>query len=352
MTVSPLPGSRLTMDYVTRLFDGGRNQAASSGRAPALAPSPESDRTQRAIGKIVSILMESRGFDQSVTVHATGLVSATTGDGNDSLFIDAEETFSVTTGDGDDRVVISASGRQYPAHSPRGHEAHIDVVGGGAGNDTVLLDARDGISRVEGGDGNDVIATRSFTAYLIEGGAGRDKIAVSAEQRINIVDGGDGDDIITVEAPEISGIIGGNGNDTIDVTGESVKMSMGGRGDDKLNLDIRGGRAALLVAAEGDGHDTIESNAALIIRRVSEDGTRNASAAASVTQNDDGTLTLGFAGSNDTVTVKFTGAMQGKEIVVEYDDNEGWLVVRAKDEAARTPWSDARTITNINATPY
>ena len=59
---------------------------------------------------------------------------------------------------------------------------------------------------------------------------------------------------------------------------------------------------------EGDGHDLVEINGTLEIRRNGIDGAALSESDISVAKNDDGTVSVKFPGSDDAVTVKFTGA--------------------------------------------
>ncbi|CAN7454298.1 calcium-binding protein [Aminobacter aminovorans] len=312
----------------------------------------------QVVGNRVSGVSGERGNDHIQIVglaskklddHTVGFVSGD--DGNDTIAIASRgEVDVVEGGDGNDAIAITAQG-------------DVDRVSGGDGNDAIAISTAGYVLRLEGGDGNDAIAIAAGRdVNLIDGGDGRDTIAVSAKGSVSMLDGGDGDDVISISADDTSLIDGGDGNDTISVTakwqafasggdgndvlslsGREVRagggdgndtlqlsghdlMAVGGTGNDRIKLDSTSGQVATLRMAEGDGNDVVESNTSLNIARYSSDGTARLDPAnATLAHNDDGTVTVSFEGSSDSVTVKFTGAMAGHEIGMRIEN--GNLVV-------------------------
>ena len=262
------------------------------------------------------------------------------GDGNDSLSIAAGQINGVNAGAGNDAIAVRSSSRRDDA---------VDGVDGGSGNDAISISSSGGVRSTQAGAGNDAIAVAALrdvwsleagsgddtvaiatagSAFGVDGGEGDDTISISAKRGIEHIDGGSGDDVIAVKSlGSVWGVHGGSGDDIIRVSGARVDRIFGGQGDDLIAIDSTGGNASTVYFAEGDGHDVVETNGALDIRRFSDDGTRRSDmSTAAVTRNDDGTATIRFEDSNDTITVRFTGAMANSEIVVEQD--RGRLVIR------------------------
>lgn len=381
---------------VVQLLQGSKTDMSKLGRHGIDRPAIFSDdRAGRAVANIIQILLDARG-NADVGVSARyGTVSVTTGKGDDSITIDAQAADIVASGAGDDFIAIHTGGRQnrygdylLPA---------VDRVDGGAGDDTIAIATHGGAARVEGGSGNDLIHVVStsnaynrsdfFTGVdnvdggsgndglvlsatldvtRIDGGSGNDAISISAGRSADIIDGGDGndalsivaagasridagrdlsgvrggagDDVISVSAKSAKGIEGGDGNDTIAISAERISVR-GGAGNDHIVLNGSGGRAAMVYMAEGDGHDVVESNVAVTIGRFNDSGTMQLDMSkATVARNDDGTLTVSFGDSADTLTVKLTGQMADRELAFDYDRSGRALTIRAAEQPVKMPW--------------
>lgn len=292
-------------------------------------------------GKTVFGVHGGKGNDQiSILGHKTGsqygfdstvdLVDG--GDGNDAIAIVSRGNVDrVEGGDGNDAIAISAKGSVERLDGGDGNDAiaistegSVDRIYGGDGNDAIAISAKGSVSRFDSGDGNDAIAIASDDSVrLIDAGDGNDTISVTARWSAG-ASGGDGNDVMRLSGGS-AWASGGDGNDVIQLSGKTVVAS-GGTGNDRITLDSTSGKAATLYFAEGDGNDTVETNAPLQINRISEDGTaRLDPAKAKLAHNDDGTVTVSFEGSGDTMTVKFTGAMAGREIVATVKDGRLWV---------------------------
>jgi hypothetical protein len=161
----------------------------------------------------------------------------------------------------------------------------------GSGDDTVILDTRDGTNEdsrlssidIDSGDGSDLIFIAGNNISKINAGGGDDLVAVEGDA---IVDGGDGDDLIyarTASGDAGDDIIfsdgfasGGTGDDNITLfsldpeNDDVAKIAFGGEGDDQIvasvraNIDGGNGNDALILrdggtAGGGDGDDTISA---------------------------------------------------------------------------------------------
>lgn len=268
-----------------------------------------------------------RNFDHSVW-------GVDGGEGNDTIAVLSRGSVDVTNGgDGDDKLVIvsqgdvdrtsGGAGRDNVAITTTGSIWHAE---GGEDADTIKIAAAGRVDSIYGDEGNDTIAIAARSVSGVHGGTGDDVMNISADSADRIT-GGEGNDTIRVTAKWEASANGGDGNDVLQLSGSSVGAT-GGKGDDLIKIDSTAGRAALLHVAEGDGNDTVETNAPLSIHRFSEDGARRSNldlGTATLARNDDGTVTVRFEGSNDSITVKFTGAMAGREIVAKVEN--GALVI-------------------------
>lgn len=326
-----------------------------SGDAPESAANP--------ISVIMSLIMDAQG-NSSVSVfapkadlgaqtdHGDDTITADvrratvkSGAGNDVVSIRAshggwDAVDRVDVGTGDDRLLIAAKGDVDRTSGGAGNDfmaissqASIDRTEGGAGRDQMMLATAGMVDRASGGAGDDTMTIEAGgTVSRVDGGDGDDTVSVVAAKTYGI-DGGDGNDSIVISAGQVYGADGGVGDDTIRISAGAIERVRGGKGDDLIQLDSVAGKASTLFFAEGDGNDVVETNAALVIRRTSDDGTRRLDASsASITHNDDGSLTIGFDGSNDTVTVRLTGDMAGRAVSVEAVD--GTLVLRGGNGAS------------------
>lgn len=320
-----------------------------------------------------TIAVEAAGGDDSVQVAGNKVLGAYGGKGNDNISVlgrasgrpgaDFDPTVShVDGGDGNDTIAIVSNGGVDLATGGDGNDAiaivargEVDRVGGGDGNDAIAISTSGSVFRLDGGDGNDAIAISARRVSHLDGGDGDDAIAITADST-SLIGGGDGDDVIRITAKWDALAAGGDGNDVLHLTGRGAQASggagddvlnltgrrvrggggegndvlnltgrevlaSGGAGNDKIKVDSTSGNVATLWMVEGDGNDSVETNAPLSISRYSTDGTALLDPdKAKLAYNDDGTVTVRFEGSNDSVTVKFTGAMAGREIVARVEN--------------------------------
>ncbi|WP_037080782.1 hypothetical protein [Neorhizobium vignae] len=281
------------------------------------------------------------------------------GDGNDQVLIDAQGPVTrVYGGAGDDIVTISGTGGGSGYYNPMNQG--VDNIYGGAGNDTLELVSSAGIGRIGGGDGNDIVDIKAGgwvsnvdgdagndiidikangRADGIHGGDGNDTITAQAKD-MSVLDGGAGDDMIVVNASHASDIDGGDGNDTIIVTTEGFLRNIsGGKGDDHVVLDNKGRTEASYYFSAGDGRDVIVTKGPLEINGFSEDGTRRLDMSkASITVDGD-TMTIGFAGTTDSITVKLGGRMAdaGNIHLVYRPETQSLLIADDRYIAENTP---------------
>lgn len=271
---------------------------------------------------LIHVVSTSNAYNRSD--FFTGVDNVDGGSGNDGLVLSA--TLDVTRidgGSGNDAISISA-GRS------------ADIIDGGDGNDALSIVAA-GASRIDAGTGDDAIAISAASVWLVDGGDGNDAIAVAGRD-VSGVRGGAGDDVISVSAKSAKGIEGGDGNDTIAISAERISVR-GGAGNDHIVLNGSGSRAAMVYMAEGDGHDVVESNVAITIGRFNDSGTMQLDMSkATVARNDDGTLTVSFGDSADTLTVKLTGEMADRELAFDYDRSGRALTIRAAEQPVKMLW--------------
>jgi len=317
---------------------------AMGGVAVHVEQHQDSDsRDAGASSTFTEVYGEARG-DVAMSVSAFPLDASPmriySGDGNDSLSVTAGRINGVYAGAGNDAIAVRSLSRRDDA---------VDGVDGGNGDDAISISSSGGVRSTRAGAGNDAIAVAALrdvwaleagsgddtvaiatggSAFGVDGGEGADTISISAKGEVEHVDGGSGDDVIAVKSlGSVWGVFGGSGDDIIRVSAARVDRVYGGKGDDLIAIDSTAGKASTVYFAEGDGHDVVETNGPLDIRRVSDDGTRTSDmSSAAVTRNDDGTATIRFEGSNDTITVRFTGKMANSEIVVE--QHHGRLIIR------------------------
>ena len=105
------------------------------------------------------------------------------------------------------------------------------VIGGNL-NDKIQDSTNNKQNNLSGGDGDDIIITKSIGGSSIYGGNGNDTLTVTRGQ--NNVWGGAGDDVIHMGGNS-AGVRGEAGNDTIYVTGTANNI-YGGDGDDSFSI--------------------------------------------------------------------------------------------------------------------
>jgi hypothetical protein len=302
----------------------------------------------------VSRIYAGNGNDVlSIAAHGSA-TNVDGGDGNDAIAITSTKTNQgpsdlggidiVNGGAGDDRLALSAASDVTRVYGDSGDDAiaisasrFVWQVDGGDGNDQIAISAA-GVGHVYGGDGNDTINVAARSLDQIYAGFGDDVVAVNAD-RASRVHGEDGNDLMQITAANVSDVDGGDGDDTIIITGDRIASVHGGAGNDRIVLNNTGDRAADVFLVNGEGHDLIETNGPLAISRFNDDGTQRLDMGkAKVTQGDDGTLTIGFSDSADTMTVKLTGAMAGTQLAFDISRDGRSLVIHAAGQPVKMPW--------------
>jgi Ca2+-binding RTX toxin-like protein len=179
---------------------------------------------------------------------------------------DGDETFALLPGDNPGDVKIRFKG----VTSPNFANVSKIVADGGAGNDTITVDAAVTVPvELRGGDGNDTLQGGNGAALLL-GGAGHDHLIATAHGAM--LDGEEGNDTLQGGA-QADTLQGGAGNDSLRGGGGADQLE-GGAGDDTLfgeagtdklvgddgqNLLDGGDEADTLVG--GDGRDTLRGGA-------------------------------------------------------------------------------------------
>ncbi len=344
---------------------------------------------------------KTAGGDDKISITAGGVFGVSSGAGNDAINIaasgirakkdsDLPAVFNVDGGSGEDQINITAGGDVWGVYGGEGSDAitvaglsrtysfidGIDIVDGGEGNDTIRLASAGNIDRIyggagndvidlksgetvwrtDGGDGDDTISVEAKQVYGISGGAGNDTVVINADHaeakggdgddRLQIsarsvlrVEGGDGNDNLIINAVNANGVDGGHGDDIIVVNAEKGISVSGGRGNDHITLTSAADTAAVFNYAKGDGNDVIVANSPLEIRSFSSDGTQQLDMRDASISFDGDTLTIGFAGTRDTITVKLGGRMaEGGDIHLVYEKFSKSLVIaddRMMEEMAR-----------------
>lgn len=260
-------------------------------------------------------LVEAGAGDDTISVSSHGNVDRIEGGiGNDHITISSATTSQIGAGQhgidrvnggaGEDKIILTSA-------------SDVTRAFGGEGNDSITVGARDSALGIYGGEGNDTIAANAEYASGFYGDDGNDTITIEAQNASGLY-GGDGDDTIVVDAEHsVHGVYGGDGNDVIHLKADALGHVTGGAGDDYLILESAWSERNTVFFSEGDGHDTVETNKPLEIRRFNSDGTDVAETDATVRRNDDGTVTIAFPGGGDSITVKFTGGSVAGDIVVE-----------------------------------
>ncbi|PDT17570.1 hypothetical protein CO670_07495 [Rhizobium sp. J15] len=335
---------------------GGSNQNGVSTRSGVAAVSENGG----AIDSIMRIILDAKGNSGVLINSPGGTVSATTSGGNDVVDITAGEVGYVSTYSGDDMIRIRAAGSGednsifnpavYSVDAGSGSDS-IDIrsrgsvfsTAGGSGDDKITIvttaplrggaeaveNLFEGIYSTDGGDGNDTISLESSTSInSTYGGNGNDAIHV-ASRLVTNVDGGSGNDVIDVAGLNIMNINGGDGNDIISASSAAALYNVsGGKGDDYVILDGSSSVQSTYFFAEGDGHDTIETNNLLEILPVSSDGTRRGDMMNAIIEKQGNTLKIAFAHNTDTITINLTGRMtEANNIRFSYNPNTQSLLI-------------------------
>lgn len=258
----------------------------------------------------------------------TGVDVINSGSGNDTIDIISRESVDrIDSGSGNDTIDIVSNGSIDRIDSGSGNDTlniasggAVNGVSGGSGNDTINVATDKVVRSVSGGAGSDTIDINANHVSRVYAGAGNDTVNVQAVG-VYDVNGGDGDDIITIKGEDVSTVNGNSGNDSIQVTSHRINGVRGGTGDDTMILDSQYGNKTLVYASEGDGQDYIEVNSELEIRFFDEGAINNvAPETVKFSQNSDGNYLIEYGTQGDSMTVKLTGAMEGKEIRFNQQD--------------------------------
>lgn len=361
-------------EYALKLLKTPPDAKGESKSISVAASLTSAPGREEATTRLLRILLDAMG-NAAVTVEADdGQAGVGTGAGSDTISISASYT-AAQSGEGDDVISIKTSGAYFYQD---GHlQSSVSLIDAGAGDDLVSINSHGRVERVQGGDGNDKViinssmkkGTELFTGIsniyggngdddiqltsvsdatgqgdegndvisvkaggmgIAGGGTGNDTIIVDAD--LAGADGGDGDDLITVHAGRgILGVSGGNGNDVLDISGGSSLIS-GGTGDDQLILNAHGEKVTVQFN-EGDGQDLIETNKPVEIRLTGPSRTKSFKDQVILNRNDDGSATINFKGSKDSITVKFTGELAATNDV-ELEFVNGGVMLRPKFQAA------------------
>jgi Ca2+-binding RTX toxin-like protein len=205
--------ARVTLvDYNTPSFSAS-NLATQNGGDVIVSTGADDDNIRVGWDSAANTLLVSNGSRLQKFTNVTS-ISIDSGDGNDTIVVDASVPKPVTLrgGTGNDRLVAgSAKAFLYGDDGDDILEGGSgdDTIEGGSGNDTIR--GNGGKDTIKGGSGND----------QIDGGEGNDTIDGDAGNDIirggsgtNILNGGAGDDIIDGGTDD-DFITGGADNDTI-----------------------------------------------------------------------------------------------------------------------------------------
>ena len=242
----------------------------------------------------------------------------------------------IDTGGGDDVISFASVGSGY------------NEISGGDGNDAIAASAQY-FSSVDGGSGNDAVAVAGEWVSSVQGGSGNDAIAVAASL-VNSVGGGDGDDVISVAGGYVGWVEGGAGNDTISVSSDNSRYYKGGSPSDLVTLHgtIRGvnvvggkgndtisiGGEGYVITHAGDGQDVIAISDRTEFEFLGEkwnDKLPSLKDATFVQEN--GTLTVTFAGRDDRLTIQ----AGGREMKVEQIWDSKFVVTLVDPAATSAP---------------
>ncbi|CDZ56125.1 hypothetical protein [Neorhizobium galegae] len=366
---------------VDRTGTDGSIERISAGLSPLM-----NGTANAAIDILIRIALDAKG-NSDISIEAEdGAVTAKAGSGDDTIKISAGAAIGVYGGSGNDTIDIATTGMKSILGSLN---VAADNVKGGEGDDSIHIDGHGVVMRIYGDAGNDLIeigstggdASSGMLDYgidIVKGGAGNDTIKLASDSQVgriygdtgdDVIDikaggmvssirGGDGNDTMSAEGRSVSSLDGGNGNDTIVVNasyaydidggdGDDVIIATtdgflaqvsGGKGDDYVVLDNKGRAEAGYRFGEGDGRDVIVTNGPLEINGFSEDGTQRLDMSkASVTVDGD-TVTIGFAGTADSITVKLGGRMADAGIHLVYrPETQSLLIADDRYIAENTP---------------
>lgn len=186
--------------------------------------------------------LTNTGTIDGVSIVATNIQSAYTGDGDDTIIGDAV-TRKLMSGRGDDTVTAGTV-----ATFINGGKGN-DLITGGSGNDTIEDgSATDQLSEgnddtIDAGAGNDLVIANWAVSDTYDGGAGNDTLDVSSDSS-----GFSGSDSIDLSGPSFTAFFAS--------TFSGFENAIAGSGIDMLTGS---GGANLLIA--GQGNDTVDGGA-------------------------------------------------------------------------------------------
>lgn len=311
------------------------------------------------------------------------------GGGNDTI-IGGDGSDSVTGDAGDDLIDTSAEGIALPDRGFLGYpDASIppipadsdatddmDVVDGGAGNDTIttgddadiitggsgddsidggvdddtisggadddFIVGGEGADDIQGDGGNDTIYGGLHPSYpdslnIIDDGSGGDPIDPEKTNGLDVIDGGDGDDLIFGQDDDDT-LYGGDGNDTLFGGIDEDELS-GGSGNDVLlggqGADfVSGGDDADTIGAGvgdtiigGEGGDDDDSVVVSGLATVTYDGNDPASEAGTITYYNDDLTEAGTADFSEIENVYVVGSASSSSVLEDPSSIPGALSV-------------------------
>ena len=342
----------------------------ASGNAPTAYLGLPGTKVDAAITAIMNILLDAQGNANISIVAQDASAYVRTGDGDDTLSMDVHQVGYLRSGKGNDNISIRTS---TPSEAARVHHAEgnrqfstVGDVDSGDGNDAVAIDSHGHVDNIDTGNGDDTLTVRTSVehndpnffghagAMRIQTGAGDDAIMIAAPnglvsviqagagndtleiagRYVSGIYGDEGDDTLRLTADRwVSGVWGGDGNDTIEVTAPTIGMVNGGKGDDTIVLNNTVGTVSAVDFNVGDGHDDVQTNSALFIRRFSGVNTRFDMSKAAVERVGDNALKITFDDADDSITIHLTGDMAGKPIALDFYKS-GVLVIRRDDNDA------------------
>jgi trimeric autotransporter adhesin len=204
--------------------------------------------------------------------------------GNDYLYDGSGGNDRLDGGDGEDNlydqgggndVLIGGAGNDYLYSSGGGN----DNLSGGAGNDQ-LVDY-DGNNTLDGGAGNDYLYAYGSGNDVLSGGDGNDYLydaagndnlsggngddILLAYNGVDRVDGGAGNDVIYkymdgTGTGQVNNVTGGDGNDNVSVWGGGAATIDGGAGNDIIHLENIYSGYSQVVVSGGAGDDDFYIN--------------------------------------------------------------------------------------------
>ena len=201
---------------------------------------------EEAIGGDGADVLDASGATWNVRLTGRGGADVLTGGaGNDTLVIDSADV--VSGGAGYDRVIVSDTGS---ATLDLGASEIEEAIGGGGADVldasgatwNVRLTGRGGADVLTGGAGNDTLVIDSAEP-VVSGGAGYDRVIVSDT----------GSATLDLGASEIEEAIGGGGADVLDASGATWNVRLVGR----AGADVLTGGAGADNLSGGDGADAL-----------------------------------------------------------------------------------------------